>query len=108
MVLSENLLMDQAVLFKGVPTVVAAPRLPSLVSAAGNPGLATGGTGDVLAGIAVALLAQKMDPFDAAVLAVHAHGLAGDLAQERLGAMGMTAEDVVEELPAAWKALERR
>lgn len=74
----------------------------------GSHGLARGGTGDVLTGVLAALLAQGMDPFDAAVLGVHAHGLAGDLAQERLGAMGMTADDVVEALPAAWKRLEGR
>jgi ADP-dependent NAD(P)H-hydrate dehydratase len=95
------------VVLKGAQTIVTdGERL--FVNTTGSHGLARGGTGDVLAGVAVALLAQKMDPFDSAVLAVHAHGLAGDLAQERLGAMGMTAEDMVEELPAAWKALERR
>ncbi|MEK7467611.1 MAG: NAD(P)H-hydrate dehydratase [Planctomycetota bacterium] len=91
---------------KGAQTIVTdGERI--FTNSTGSHGLARGGTGDVLAGVAAALLAQKMDPFDAAVLAVHAHGLAGDLAQERLGAMGMTAADVVESLPHAWKRLER-
>ncbi|KAF0240603.1 MAG: yjeF-like protein hydroxyethylthiazole kinase-related [Planctomycetota bacterium] len=95
------------VVLKGAQSIVTdGERL--FVNSTGSHGLARGGTGDVLAGVAAALLAQKMDPFDAAVLAVHAHGLAGDLAQERLGPTGMTAEDVVEALPEAWKRLERR
>ncbi|MEE9125626.1 MAG: NAD(P)H-hydrate dehydratase [Planctomycetota bacterium] len=60
----------------------------------GNPGLATGGAGDVLAGLMGALLAQGMDPFDAACLAVHVHGRAGDLVAERLSQPGVTAEDL--------------
>ncbi|MBI2923941.1 MAG: NAD(P)H-hydrate dehydratase [Planctomycetes bacterium] len=75
------------------------------VNETGTQALARGGTGDVLAGMLAALLARKMTPFDAAVLAVHAHGLAGEAAARRLGAMGMTADDVVEELPGVWKGL---
>lgn len=60
----------------------------------GNPGLATGGTGDVLAGLMGALLAQGMAAFDAARLAVHVHGRAGDLVAGRLSQAGLTAEDL--------------
>jgi NAD(P)H-hydrate epimerase len=60
----------------------------------GNPGMATGGTGDVLAGLIGALLAQGMAPFDAACLGVHVHGRAGDLAAERISPVGMSAEDL--------------
>ena len=60
----------------------------------GNPGMATGGSGDVLAGLIGALLAQGMDPFEAAVFGVHVHGLAGDLVAERIGEVGLTAEDL--------------
>ena len=60
----------------------------------GNPGMATGGTGDVLAGLCGALLAQGMDPFAAACLAVHAHGKAGDLVAARLSETGLGAEDL--------------
>ena len=89
---------------KGAGTVVTDGERV-YVNTTGNHGLARGGTGDVLAGMLAALLAQRMAPFDAAVLAVHAHGLAGDEAARRLGAMGMTAGDVVEELPGVWKGL---
>ncbi len=60
----------------------------------GNPGLATGGAGDVLAGLMAALLAQGMAAFDAARLAVHVHGRAGDLVAGRLSQAGLTAEDL--------------
>ena len=60
----------------------------------GNPGLATGGSGDVLAGLLGALLAQGMTPFDATCLAVHSHGAAGDLLAERLSQAGLSAEDL--------------
>ncbi len=59
----------------------------------GNPGMATGGSGDVLAGLIGALIAQGMEPFDAACLGVHAHGCAGDLVAERLSQAGLCAED---------------
>lgn len=60
----------------------------------GNPGLATGGSGDVLSGLLGALLAQGLPAFDAACLAVHVHGRAGDLVAERLSQTGLTAEDL--------------
>jgi NAD(P)H-hydrate epimerase len=94
------------VVLKGAQTVVTdGERL--YVNATGGHGLARGGTGDVLAGVLGALLAQKLSPMDAAALAVHAHGLAGDRATARLGARGMTAEDVADALPEAWRELER-
>jgi ADP-dependent NAD(P)H-hydrate dehydratase len=68
----------------------------------GNPGMARGGSGDVLTGILAALLAQGFAPYAAAVLAAHVHGLAGDLASEKLGQVGMIASDTVEFLPQAW------
>ncbi|HEV7282734.1 MAG TPA: NAD(P)H-hydrate dehydratase [Pirellulaceae bacterium] len=74
----------------------------------GNPGMATGGTGDCLTGTLAALLGQKLAPFEAAVLGVHVHGLAGDLAAAACGQVGMTALDLAEHLPAAFKALERK
>jgi NAD(P)H-hydrate epimerase len=60
----------------------------------GNPGMATGGSGDVLAGLVAALLAQGMEPFDAACLAVHVHGKAGDRVSKRLSQAGLIAEDL--------------
>jgi NAD(P)H-hydrate epimerase len=78
------------------------------VNPTGSAALATAGTGDVLAGMIVALLAQGLAPFDAARLAVYAHGLAGELAAARIGAVGVIASDVVESLPAAFAGITNR
>jgi NAD(P)H-hydrate epimerase len=67
----------------------------------GNPGMATGGSGDVLTGVIAALLCQGMKPVDAARLAVHVHGRAGDLAAAQLGQVGMIARDLLLHLPHA-------
>lgn len=69
----------------------------------GNPGMATGGTGDVLSGLITSLIAQGADPFDAACLGCHLHGLAGDIAAEELSPPGMIASDLPRYLPRAWK-----
>jgi len=67
----------------------------------GNPGLASGGTGDVLTGLIAALLAQHVEPFAAAQLGVYLHGLAGDLARDQLGEVSLIASDLLTYLPAA-------
>jgi ADP-dependent NAD(P)H-hydrate dehydratase len=67
----------------------------------GNPGMATGGTGDVLTGLLVALLGQGLAPLPAARLAVHLHGLAGDLAAAQIGQVSLIARDLIDYLPAA-------
>lgn len=72
----------------------------------GNPGMATAGTGDVLTGVLTGLLAQNMEPFDAACLAVHLHGLAGDLAVGKRGQYGLIASDLLEFLPPALLTME--
>lgn len=74
----------------------------------GNPGMATGGTGDVLTGLTTALLCQHLTPFDAALLAAHVHGLAGDLAAEELGEVSLIASDLVRWLSSALKKASER
>ncbi len=70
-------------------------------NATGNPGMATGGTGDVLAGMVTALLGQGFAPFEATCLAVHLHGCAGDLARARVGEVSLDALDLLAALPQA-------
>jgi NAD(P)H-hydrate epimerase len=86
---------------KGKGTVVTDGRR-LYVNNTGNPGMASGGTGDVLTGLTAALLGQGLEPFDAAVLAVYLHGLAGDLAARKLGEVSLIASDLVDFLPAAF------
>lgn len=74
----------------------------------GNPGMATGGSGDVLTGLVGSLLAQKFSTWDAACLAVYLHGRAGDLAREVLGEESLVASDLVDYLPRAFRELHDR
>jgi NAD(P)H-hydrate repair Nnr-like enzyme with NAD(P)H-hydrate dehydratase domain len=67
--------------------------------------MATGGSGDVLTGVIAALIAQKLDPFDAACLGVYAHGLAGDIARDQNGEVGLIAGDIVDSLADAFHHL---
>jgi len=91
---------------KGHRTVVTDGRR-TMVNPTGNPGMATGGAGDVLTGVVTALLCQGLLPLDAAHLAVYVHGLAGDLAAEELGQTALTAADLVRFLPAAFRRFEQ-
>ncbi|WP_435009167.1 NAD(P)H-hydrate dehydratase [Tundrisphaera lichenicola] len=92
------------VVLKGEGTIVTdGTRL--YVNTTGNPGMATGGSGDALTGVIAALIAQKMDPFDAACLGVYAHGLAGDIARDQNGVVGMIAGDIVDSLADAFHHL---
>lgn len=92
------------VVLKGPRTIVAFPDGEIFVNPTGNAGMATGGMGDVLAGLVAGLIAQGMSSHDAAVLGVYLHGLAGDrVALER--PTGMTALDLAESLPAAMRSL---
>ena len=93
------------IVLKGAGTVVT-DGVRTHTNATGNSGLATGGTGDVLTGIITALLAEGLPAWEAARIGVHAHGLAGDIAAATFGRRAMTAVDVVESLPAAWRQLE--
>jgi NAD(P)H-hydrate epimerase len=95
------------VVLKGAATVIADPAGRVAVNPTGGPVLATGGTGDVLAGLAGGLLAQRAPAFEAAALAVFAHGAAGDAVAARRGSRGALAGEIADELPAALAALER-
>ncbi len=92
------------VVLKGHQTVVTDGTRYS-INNTGNPGMATGGSGDVLTGIITALLCQGLLPFDAARLGVHVHGLAGDLAADELGQVSMIASDLIHFLPKAFRAV---
>lgn len=94
------------VILKGPATVVAAPDGRVAINTTGNAGMATGGSGDVLTGILLALRAQHLSAWDAARLGVWIHGHAGDLAAEALGQTAMTSADIVRHLPSAWKTLK--
>ena len=87
------------VVLKGAGTVVAQQGKPTAINLTGNPGMATGGSGDVLGGLLVSLLAQGIEPYDAARAAVYLHGRAGDLVAWRRSQMGLTAGDLIRELP---------
>ena len=95
------------VVLKGAGTVVTdAVRI--YVNRTGNPGMATAGSGDVLTGLVAAFLAQGLDPFEAAVLGVWAHGKAGDLAAAAKGQIAVIATDLLEHLPQALRGVIRR
>ena len=94
------------IVLKGANTAIAAPDGSCWFNSTGNPGMATGGSGDVLTGVITGLLAQGYSARDACLLGVYLHGLAGDLAAARWSQPGMTAGDIVEHLGQAWLALE--
>ena len=93
------------VVLKGARTLVATPDGSVFVNVTGNPGMATGGTGDVLTGVVAAWLAQLGDSAIACALGVHLHGLAGDLAAEAQGEVGMIASDLASQLGPAVRCL---
>lgn len=94
------------IILKGAYSAVITPEGKCYFNTTGNPGMATGGSGDVLTGVVLALLAQGYAPQDAACLAMYVHGLAGDIACKKQGMMGMTAGDIVSCLPLAWRMLD--
>jgi len=93
------------IVLKGAYTAVITPEGKCFFNPTGNPGMSTGGSGDVLTGIILSLLAQGYTPEEACKLGVYTHGLAGDLAAETKGEIGMTSGDIVDFLPAAWAKL---
>jgi len=87
------------------PATLIVDRTQRATNDTGNPGMATAGTGDVLTGVTAAVVAQRLSPFDAARLATWAHGRAGDLAAEILGEVSMTARDLLDRLPIAFREM---
>ena len=94
------------IVLKGAYTTVIAPDGNLYFNTTGNPGMATGGSGDVLTGVMLALLAQEYNSTDAARLAVYVHGLAGDMAAAEKGQIALVAGDIVDFMPRAWRSLE--
>ena len=95
------------VVLKGAHTVIASPGHPVRIAPFANPGLATGGTGDVLSGVIVSLLAQGLAQADAAAVGVYLHAAAGEALTGRIGQAGLAASDLLDELPPAIASLRR-
>jgi ADP-dependent NAD(P)H-hydrate dehydratase len=102
--LAERFAADHGVVLvlKGHESVITDGQR-TVINTTGNPGMATGGSGDVLTGLIAALLGQKLAPFEAAQLGAHLHGLAGDLAYADLGAQSLIATDLIAYLPTAFR-----
>lgn len=94
-------LFNCIVVLKGHHTVIADKSGKVSVNKTGNPGMASAGMGDVLTGMIAGLAGQGIKPYDAAVLGVHLHGLAGDLAAKQKGEYGLIASDVADKIPEA-------
>jgi NAD(P)H-hydrate epimerase len=94
------------VALKGRLTLITTPEGAAWVNTSGNAGLATGGTGDVLTGMVGTFLARGYEPLEAALLAVHLHGAAGDLAVAETGEEALAAGDLIEHLGAAFRMLQ--
>jgi len=92
---------------KGHRTVIAEPGGEVWINPTGNPGMATGGSGDVLTGVLAGLLAQGLSPLESCLLGVYLHGLAGDMAATGRGETSLIARDIVEHLSEAFLHLER-
>ena len=95
------------VALKGAGTVVTDGQR-TYVNTTGNPGMATAGSGDVLTGLIAGLMGQGLDNFEATVLGVYLHGLAGDIADERLGQTSLMATDLIDALPEAFRKSNHR
>ncbi|WP_099204249.1 NAD(P)H-hydrate dehydratase [Scatolibacter rhodanostii] len=94
------------VVLKGEETVIAIPGEPPLLNTTGNPGMATGGSGDVLTGMITSLLAQGMCPTEAAMCGVYLHGLAGDRVAAKLSQHAMLPSDLINELSSPFLEIE--
>jgi NAD(P)H-hydrate epimerase len=96
------------VLVKGAYSMLITPQGKCFFNPTGNAGMATAGSGDVLTGIILALLAQEYSMEEAGIIGAYIHGLAGDMAKEKYGMIGLTAGDIVRFLPEAWKRVDNQ
>ena len=94
------------VVLKGANTSICCPDGEVYFNSTGNPGMATGGSGDVLTGIITSLLAQGVNAKQAAIFGVYLHGMAGDIAASDVGMVSMTASDICDGIKKATKLLE--
>jgi hydroxyethylthiazole kinase-like uncharacterized protein yjeF len=94
------------VVLKGNRTVIASPQGEIYINPSGNPGMASGGTGDVLTGMIGGLLAQGISPLEASKWGVYLHGLAGDIAREKVGEIPLIASDIINHIPSALKEIK--
>ena len=90
---------------KGAPTIVSAPEGNQYINSTGNPGMATAGSGDVLTGIISSLAGQHLSPVEAAIAGVYIHGLSGDIASGYITEYSLTAGEIINYLPEAFRAL---
>jgi NAD(P)H-hydrate epimerase len=93
---------------KGARTIIASPDGNVAINGSGNPGMASGGMGDVLTGVIVSLLGQGYAAWDACCLGVFLHGFAADMVAKEKGEIGITASDVLEKLPYARNELQQK
>jgi hydroxyethylthiazole kinase-like uncharacterized protein yjeF len=93
-------------ILKGVPTIIAIPDGKAFINSTGNPGMATGGTGDVLTGMISGFLSQTMNPLLACILGVYMHGLAGNIAASEKGQHTMIATDIIDKIAAAFYSIK--
>lgn len=91
------------IILKGAYSAIITPSGKCYFNSTGNPGMATAGSGDVLTGVVLALLTQGYPAEEAAKIGTYVHGLAGDFARKKQGVIGMTAGDIVNYLPMAWR-----
>ncbi len=99
--------MQVNIILKGAWTAVITSDGVCHFNPTGNPGMATAGSGDVLTGVLLALMAQGYSPENTAIIGTYLHGAAGDLAAEEKGENGMIASDIVEKLPFVWSQLKK-
>jgi len=94
------------VVLKGARTIIATPYGGVFINPTGNPGMSSGGMGDVLTGVISGLISQQYNPLEACLLGVFIHGLSGDIVAREMGVSGITATDVANSIPKALKQVE--